>query len=79
MHTPYTLYIALELLLKNSPSTWRLRVCCILRWLVLYREKGHPEALTTTESALTWYQALKVVSRRQWTLALRDRALVIGR
>lgn len=43
------------------------------------REKGHPEALTTSESALTWYQALKVVSRRQWTLALRDRALVIAR
>ncbi|DBB03271.1 TPA: hypothetical protein ACH3X3_010666 [Trebouxia sp. C0006] len=43
------------------------------------KEKGHPEALTTSESALTWYQALKVVSRRQWTLALRDRALVIAR
>jgi hypothetical protein len=51
----------------------------VIRTEMLHREKGHPEALTTSESALTWYQALKVVSRRQWTLALRDRALVIAR
>ena len=51
----------------------------IIFGLLLCREQGHPEALTTTENALTWWQALKVVSRRQWTLALRDRALVIGR
>ena len=56
-----------------------IMIVIIITLLLLYREKGHPEALTTSESALTWYQALKVVSRRQWTLALRDRALVIAR
>ena len=43
------------------------------------REKSHPEALTTQEYALSWRKALKVVLRRQWTLTLRDRGLIIGR
>lgn len=43
------------------------------------REKGHPEALTTREYALSWLPALRIVLRRQWTLTLRDRGLIIGR
>lgn len=43
------------------------------------REYSNPDALTTHEYALTWSKALKVVLQRQWTLALRDKALVIAR
>ena len=43
------------------------------------RAQGEPDALTTHKYALSWNKALKVVLRRQWTLALRDRGLIIGR
>lgn len=59
----------------HCPQPMRFSYCVYL----CTREKGHSEAVTTHEYALSWYKALKVVLRRQWTLTLRDRGLIIGR
>lgn len=48
-------------------------------WQMLRREDGHPAALAHGKYALPWTYAVKIVTRRQWTLALRDKPLFIAR
>lgn len=63
---------------QGCTNTHKFKKCSMTRMLWC-RGQPNPDALTTHEYALTWYKALKVVLRRQWTLALRDKALVIAR
>ena len=40
------------------------------------REDGHPKALPTQQYAISWFEGLTIVFKRQFKLAKRDRALV---
>lgn len=43
------------------------------------REDSHPAALPKLPYALSWWEAVRVLTLRQWKLTVRDRALVRGR
>ena len=43
------------------------------------RENSHPAALPKLPFALTWWEAVWVLTQRQWKLTVRDASLVRGR